>query len=286
MQFFPTFKKSVVLASSLSAALLLASCGGDGSSGTGEIKTGVFLDSAVEGLTYTSGSTTGKTDAAGTFKYEDGKAVNFKVGDISLATLYGKALITPVDLVSGASDETNATVTNIAIFLQSIDDDNNTANGIKISSAVDTAAKNKVLTFTNTTETFTTDSGIAQTFKTLTAATSAGEHAMVTDVNAKAHLKVTLLARFIGKYDGTYTGGASGSFSITADSAGALTGAARPNATDSIAITGTVASNGTVTFTSAAGMTFTGKIVPDTGALSGTWTVTGSSSTGSFTGKK
>lgn len=283
MHFFSKYSKSIFLASALSSVLGLAACGGD-NNGTGEIKTGLFVDSPVEGLTYVSGKTTGKTDAAGTYKYEDGQAVTFKVGDISLATIYPKALVTPVDLVTGAVDETNATVTNIAIFLQTIDDDNNPSNGIKISDAADTAAKGKIMSFTIPTAVYVADSSILATFAAITAATSAGAHGLVSDVNAQAHLRTALLARFVGNYAGTFTGTSAGSFNLSVDAAGAVTGTGQTGTGASYAITGTVLSKGTITFTAPDGTAFTGTVAPDTGALTGTWTLATPAGSGAFTG--
>lgn len=285
MLFFHANKKSIQLASVLTTVLALAGCGG-GNSGTGEIKTGLFVDSPVEGLTYVSGKTTGKTDAAGTYKYEDGMAVTFKVGDITLATIYPKPIVTPLDLVTGATDETNATVTNIAIFLQTIDDDNNPANGIKITDAADAAAKGKIMIFTLPTATYIADPTILSIFAAITSVTSAGNHALVTDVNAQNQLRPALLARFIGNYDGTYAGSAAGSFSLSVDAAGTITGSGQENPGAAYAITGTVLSKGTITFTGANGLAFTGTVAPDTGALTGTWAVTGSTGTGTFAGNK
>ncbi len=285
MHFFSSYKKSILLASTFSVAVSLAGCGGS-NSGTGEIKTGIFVDSPVEGLTYVSGKTTGKTDAAGTYKYEDGQAVTFKVGDISLATIYPKALVTPVDLVTGAVDETNATVTNIAIFLQTIDYDSDPTNGIQISAQADAAAKGKVMSFTVPTATYTTDTSIRAIFDAITATSKAGVHDLVTDVNAQSQLRSALLARFIGNYEGTYTGGAAGSFSLSVDAAGTVTGSGKTGSADTYAITGTVVSKGVITFTGANGIAFTGTIVPDTGAMTGTLTLTSPSGAGNFTGTK
>jgi hypothetical protein len=63
------------------------------------VLTGIFVDAPVEGLTYVSGTQTGTTDASGTFRYEDGKTVQFRVGNVVLGQALGKTLITPTDLV-------------------------------------------------------------------------------------------------------------------------------------------------------------------------------------------
>ena len=68
--------------------------------GASTILTGRFLDSAVEGITYTSGSTTGTTHSSGTFQYENGNTVSFSVGDVVIGSGTPAEVMTAVDLVS------------------------------------------------------------------------------------------------------------------------------------------------------------------------------------------
>jgi hypothetical protein len=283
------FRKIILVASSLSAALVLGACGGggggDGNQGGGS---GKFIDSAVEGLTYLSNGTSAKTDAAGTFNYGDAKEVTFKVGDVVLGKLSPKGIVTPVDLVSGATDENNDTVANIAKFLQSVDDDNNPSNGIKISAAVDAAAKGKTLNFAQTTAAFDADSSVQSVIAALTAATAAGTRSPVSTVNAKSHLKASLLARYAGTYSGTYSGSSSGTYTVTVNNSGTISGSGKEG-NDGFSITGSITSNGSATLASgiAGGATFSGTINPDTGALSGTWvSASNANFKGTFTGAK
>lgn len=111
------------------------------------IKEGVFLDSAVEGITYASGAQSGTTDSAGTFKYEEGKTVKFLLGGIHLGEGTAKATMTPVDIVDGAENSSNTTVLNISRLLQTLDEDGDPSNGIKISNSVSEAVKEKSLDF-------------------------------------------------------------------------------------------------------------------------------------------
>ena len=134
--------RKVFLILNLISFFLLSACGGGGggggdSSSSGSqskpvIETGVFLDNAVEGMRYISGGQSGFTDKDGKFKYEHGKSVRFEVGGIIVGNCVGKAFVTPVDLVPGATDETNTTVINITKFLLAIDDDDDPQNGLKI----------------------------------------------------------------------------------------------------------------------------------------------------------
>ncbi|GAB2764593.1 hypothetical protein [Salinimicrobium soli] len=107
---------------------------------------GVFIDSPVSGLQFSSDGITGMTNDQGTFEYRTGKEVTFKVGDILLGDALGKEKITPLDLVSG-SDINTSRVQNIASFLQSLDTDRNASNGISISADANQSLQGKDLDF-------------------------------------------------------------------------------------------------------------------------------------------
>ena len=121
-------------------AVFLAACGGGGGSAPAATSppppppppvtsAGVFLDSAVEGLTYQSGSNSpGTTDANGMFTYTVGETLTFSVGGVELGTLPdGAPVISPLDF--GAAAE------NIARFLQTLDADGDPSNGIDLTAA-------------------------------------------------------------------------------------------------------------------------------------------------------
>ena len=119
----------------VTAALLvsLVGCGG----GSGAISpntqmTGVFLDGPVSGLGYETSTYHGTTGTGGAFSYQDGETVRFFVGDIILCEVEAMPIVTPIDCVDGADDVTHPMVTNMLVFLQSIDFDNNPENGIDI----------------------------------------------------------------------------------------------------------------------------------------------------------
>ena len=124
---------------------------GDGDTGTGDggtggggsslvVKTGYFVDSAVAGVDFVSGGQTGTTDSAGTFTYEEGKTLSLSVGGVNLGTTNPDENITPVDLVSGGTSESDAVV-NLSRFLQTLDDDGDPTNGISIGETVKTELK-------------------------------------------------------------------------------------------------------------------------------------------------
>lgn len=85
------------------------------------VKTGQLIDSPVQGVRYVSGSVSGVTGAAGEFQYEAGGTIRFYIGEIALGNAVGgKAVITPLDLISGGTIDTPAVI-NIARLLQSLD---------------------------------------------------------------------------------------------------------------------------------------------------------------------
>lgn len=117
-----------LVSSLIASSVILAACGGSSS----QPATGVFVDAPVEGLTYT-GSTgmSGTTDANGGFLYEPGTTVTFSLGGVTLGTVTGAAMVTPVDMVEGSAPDDPAAVA-IARVLQSVDADGNPNNGIVI----------------------------------------------------------------------------------------------------------------------------------------------------------
>ena len=107
---------------------------------------GLFIDSAVEGLTYASPTHKGRTTESGMFRYSDDTTIAFSVGDIILGQAKGAPIVPPIDFVPGAN-ATHPTVTNIARFLQTIDDDATPQNGITITSIVADEAKRQSINF-------------------------------------------------------------------------------------------------------------------------------------------
>ena len=93
--------------------------------------TGVFLDSAVEGVTYSTESKNGVTDVAGTFEYEDGENVTFSIGELNFPVVPAQEQVTPITMSPNQSIDDNTAI-NIARLLQSLDKDNNPGNGIEI----------------------------------------------------------------------------------------------------------------------------------------------------------
>jgi hypothetical protein len=103
------------------------SSGGGGKPQTGPA-TGRLLDTAVSGVAYASSSGSGTTDENGTFKFNHGDTVEFKLGGLSLGKAKGAAIVTPMEL---AGDNDNR-LRNLLVLLQSLDVDGNPENGISI----------------------------------------------------------------------------------------------------------------------------------------------------------
>lgn len=275
------------------SVILISACGGGGGgSSASTTKIGVFSDSPVEGLTYVIGSRTAQTNASGQFSYEEGQTVTFKVGDIVLGSATASAFVSPVSLVSGATDETHPTVANLAKFLQTIDDDNNPSNGIKLTSAIHNAALGRTIDFTLSDAAYDANGTVAAAYTALIAASSTpgGGHTAVNAATAQNHLRNTLLTALSGTYSGSYSGSNSGTFTIAISTSGVITGSGNETspAPASFSVTGTVSTNGTANFASgAAGIaTFTGSVNVNTGTVSGNWTANGGTRTGTYSGRK
>ena len=82
------------------AALIQACSSGD------NVQSGVFLDSAVQGASYsTSSGLSGTTDTNGRFEFRPGDEVTFKLAGVTLPTAKAAALVTPMELAGGSSPD-------------------------------------------------------------------------------------------------------------------------------------------------------------------------------------
>ena len=174
---------------------------------------GQFKDSNTQGLSYVSGSESGVTDGDGTFSYEQGETVTFSVGGVTLGVGNGKPIMTPLDLVSGGTIETDAVV-NLTRFLMLLDEDEDPANGITIGSAVATAASGwSSVDFSSAS--FDTD--IASIVTDVGTAYSSTPSLVAANVAAN-HLKYTYACAASGVYAGSFTGDLSGTALVWVDS--------------------------------------------------------------------
>ena len=143
----------------------------------------------------------------GTFKYIAGETVTFYVGDIMLGGATAKSMMTPVDLVNGAVDETNPMVTNMARFLQTLDADTNPENGIIITQEMAAAMVDHMVDFNMGTDAFGHSSDMLAVIKVINMMGSSGtEHMMVSIEDAQTHLGNTMSGMMNGD-SGTTTDG-------------------------------------------------------------------------------
>ena len=147
------YKKLALSFLLLATLATTTACSGGGSSSPaanvdnpGSLLSGVFVDAPVEGLNYQTATMSGITDENGT--------VTFMIGDLMLGSAAGSDIMTPIDLVPGAVDETDPTVTNICRLLQSLDWDGDLSNGIMITDTMRSEISGRMIDFTKDVSTF------------------------------------------------------------------------------------------------------------------------------------
>jgi hypothetical protein len=200
--------------------MFLSACGGGDDSGGSSspssvtVSSGEFLDSAVQGLEYAhSNGKSGITDSNGTYAYGEG-FIEFFIGDISLGEAEAQFMMSPLNL-AGSVSATNPTATNVARFLQILDDDANAANGILITEQVRAAAIGKTINFAQSIAAFESDSNVQTVLAELTLLTTAGQRDFnaVSSTDAQSHLSNTLASLTSGLSAGDYNGTATSTFS-------------------------------------------------------------------------
>ncbi|MDP2722208.1 MAG: hypothetical protein Q8O72_05595 [Bacteroidales bacterium] len=173
----------------------LAGCEGSGSRGaTLNSKVvpnqGVFLDSPVSGLDYQTETQSGTTDAAGHFQYLDGETIMFSMGDIVMGEAMASAVMTPVDLVPRANDETHPTVTNMIRFMQTLDEDGNPENGITLPPHLTDELRGRMIHFDMNIERFENNIDVQMLMDTLSSLHEAyAGRTMVSVETAQAHMR-------------------------------------------------------------------------------------------------
>lgn len=129
----------------LAAAVLLTSACSDNSSDSDsdteaseDQQLGVFLDSPVANLSYSSPSHSGLTSSQGGFEYTPGETTTFSYLGMELGAVTITAdnrVVTPL-VLAGTDSLDNQQVRNILVLLQSFDLDQNPDNGIELSTAL------------------------------------------------------------------------------------------------------------------------------------------------------
>lgn len=179
-------KRKFIHISVLTATVLLFSgCGDSNQSATVPVTatgTAFYVDSAVEGVTVTCGSTVSMTDVNGQFMYEEGQSCMFSLGNISLRTendLYQDKVVIEDHIQT-------------AQFLQSMDYDGNPENGIFIhSQTAEIMAQNGI------TEMPRTDQDIAEAVEYMGSANIGYHGDYVSEQEAQEHMDRTM-----GEYSG------------------------------------------------------------------------------------
>lgn len=243
--------------------LTLSACGGGGPAPS-QTATGFFIDSPVKGLSYTSGGQAGVTDADGRFIYEVGQPVTFSLGKLVLGsiTVDKNNRIFPVDLVSGASDETHPKVSLMARVLQTLDSDNDPNNGITIDNQILQSFVEEIDLANDEPE-----DALAKIQKAF------DDVPLVNDTTAESHIRANLLKEFAGTWKGNYSGGDQGPCTVVIDETGNVSGdcVSQGFNNESFTITGTLQSSGS----SAAGNATTGANFTGTyqryGEVTGDW---------------
>jgi len=172
-------------------AFLLVGCGGSSSTPSNDsgpedtVLTGIFIDSPVEGTTFSTETQSGATNDLGEFSYLAGEQVTFSIGLTQFPAATAAPQVTPVDMAASSSDST-ATTTNIARLLQSLDEDGNPDNGITIPEAA--AAASDSINFDVSTEAFENDPAVIN----LAANSGSVTTTLISAEMANAHLDETL----------------------------------------------------------------------------------------------
>lgn len=91
------------------------------SSDSAIVLTGQFIDAPVSGLTFSTRTQAGSTDASGNFRYLQGEVVKFAIGGQQIGAAVGKTLVHVSDIVAqGFTAPTPSTTVQIAQVLQSL----------------------------------------------------------------------------------------------------------------------------------------------------------------------
>ncbi len=169
---------------------------------------GVFLDSPVENLNFTTASGSGSTNNKGEFSYQLNENITFSIGAIDFPQVAAGIIITPLNIID-TQDINEVAVVNMLRFLQSLDIDGNADNGIQISNAAHDLAKELRLDFT--------DSDFDAKVANLVEMSGALNKQLITAEEAVYHFQQTLNDQNISSCEKTHSKvGHNGSFSTFA----------------------------------------------------------------------
>jgi len=183
---------SKLVAALSSLTLLIAGCGGESSNDTteqdssGTILTGIFIDSKVANIGYKTETQSGVTNNHGEFRYVAGENVSFSIGNLDLPTAKAKGVITPMTLAAHPSIY-HETATNIAMLLQSLDEDGIAENGIRIAEGAAEAAPAEI-NFNSDSASFSNNAAVIN----MVANSGAFKTELITASDAQAHMQTSI----------------------------------------------------------------------------------------------
>jgi predicted acyl esterase len=157
----------------------------------GKTLIGVFDDNPMEGLEYETQAISGVTNKKGEFKCRLGETATFSAGSLILGSALGSKHLTPAHLITEVAGDIkkirNQKVTNIARFLQSLDEKGNLENNITISDEIRNIVKQYRyrINFDQPEEAFTADPNVNALFGEL-------KRPLRTAAQARNHLRRTL----------------------------------------------------------------------------------------------
>ena len=183
--------------------------------------TGILVDSPVSGVAFaaTSGKS-GTTDEKGSFNFNHGDKIEFKLGGLTLGNIPGSQIVTPIEL---AGDNANK-LQNLLVLLQSLDSDSDLSNGISISRETANAVKGSI-NLDSSPETFADSAGLKDIME---ASGISGE--VKSPEAARTHFLSQGVALLSAQVWVSYTNQTASVLRVAADSSGEyLQGDARPD---------------------------------------------------------
>ncbi|MFD3283307.1 hypothetical protein ACE41O_09280 [Alteromonas macleodii] len=131
--------KLTKIAALMGGVILVTACGEKSSTNVtlppDPALTGVFVDSPVEGINYSSASVeNGTTNAQGEYSYFRGEQLAFSIGQLTFPETPASSVISPLDLFA-TDNPFNQSVVNTLRLLQSLDTDGDPSNGISLSAS-------------------------------------------------------------------------------------------------------------------------------------------------------
>ncbi|UJP05085.1 MAG: adhesin [Nitrosomonas sp.] len=183
--------------------------------------TGILVDSPVAGVSYAASSgKSGATDENGSFNFNHGDKIEFKLGGLTLANIPGSLIVTPIELASGNDHK----LQNLLTLLQSLDSDSDLSNGISISRETAAAIKGSI-NLTANPESFAESAGLKGIME---ASDISGE--VRTPEQARNHFMSQGVALLSAQIWVSYNNQTASVLRVAADSSGEyLHGEARPD---------------------------------------------------------